>query len=203
MPVFRKISLNDDQIIAIWKITESMDDFTQMATELNIDMDLYPNAKIEIRNKQWLATRLLVAAFEPNPTISYDEYGKPLLSNQTHLSISHAKHFVAIHLSTKKQNGIDIEEVSSKVERIKHKFLGEQDCLSHGTTEELTLCWSAKESLFKYYGKGEVDFSMNLHILDINHSLQRMQGAIKMATHSENVQLGWKKIDNFVLVYTI
>ena len=34
-------------------------------------------------------------------------------------------------------------------------------------TQFLTLCWSAKEAIYKWYGKGKVDFKNNMIIDDL------------------------------------
>ena len=77
---------------------------------------------------------------------------------------------------------MDIELPSEKVERIKHKFLSQNEqtmlndewaldiltlqndgILTTGieqiALEHLTLLWSCKEAIFKWWGKGNVDFS--------------------------------------------
>jgi phosphopantetheinyl transferase (holo-ACP synthase) len=71
--------------------------------------------------------------------------------------------------------GIDIEVPTPKVERIKHKFLhleelalfddgafdqpGETMPPLQTAQDKLTLLWSAKEAVFKWWSYGNVDFS--------------------------------------------
>jgi 4'-phosphopantetheinyl transferase len=77
---------------------------------------------------------------------------------------------------------VDVELVSEKVERVKHKFLTPEELLLAEKTAEawqrssvnsqlstvncqlLTSCWSIKEALFKWKGSGEVDFRKHLRI---------------------------------------
>ena len=80
-------------------------------------------------------------------------------------------------VSSENRVGVDVEGISSKVEKVKHKFLSIaeqemlqallQDNLLHHDTKFLTLAWSIKESLFKWYGIGEMDFIEHMHIENI------------------------------------
>ena len=101
---------------------------------------------------------------------------KPFLANEEyHFSISHCGDYAAAIVSKTARVGIDIEIPTPKMEKIAHKFLNEDEKASFGMTDirQLTLLWSAKESVFKWYGNGQVDFSE--HILlgknDIAESL--------------------------------
>jgi hypothetical protein len=55
--------------------------------------------------------------------------------------------------------------ITPRIEKIKHKFLHVDELSfvhSHGLSQQialLTLLWSAKEAMFKWWGNGEVDFS--------------------------------------------
>jgi phosphopantetheinyl transferase len=64
--------------------------------------------------------------------------------------------------------GIDIEIITPKVEKIKHKFLNEDelDNIQHSTlnTQHLTLLWCCKEAVFKWYGTAGVDFKEDIHL---------------------------------------
>jgi phosphopantetheinyl transferase len=55
--------------------------------------------------------------------------------------------------------------ITPRVEKVKHKFLHPEELRfvnSQSNSQQinlLTLLWSAKEAMFKWYGLGEVDFS--------------------------------------------
>ena len=100
---------------------------------------------------------------------------KPFLPNeQYHFSISHSVNYAAAIVSSTYRVGIDIEMISEKVERIAHKFIHEEEMkfLMNGewsmvNRELLTMLWSAKESLFKWYSLGEVDFQEHMQLRNI------------------------------------
>jgi phosphopantetheinyl transferase (holo-ACP synthase) len=55
--------------------------------------------------------------------------------------------------------------ITPRVQNIKHKFLHVDELVfvhSHSIDQQiplLTLLWSAKEAMFKWWGEGDVDFS--------------------------------------------
>ena len=135
--------------IAIWKIKESLDELLQLYHTISTT-----NFNTEKRNKEWIASRLLLNEINPNYSISYNEFGAPELDNGTYISISHSKGLVAIIIS-QKQVGIDIEEISDKALRVSSKFISTNN-LKSLTTEKATLIWCCKEAIYKWYQKGEV-----------------------------------------------
>ena len=80
-------------------------------------------------------------------------------------------------VSSTQRVGVDIELITEKVARIKDKFLSEneQQILEQVESSSvkllnaalLTAAWGIKESLFKWYGDGQVDFKEHLHINQI------------------------------------
>jgi phosphopantetheinyl transferase (holo-ACP synthase) len=66
--------------------------------------------------------------------------------------------------------GVDIEKTSPTIERIRNKFLSahESEIAFEGIEKsghrlrQLTLLWSAKESMFKWYSLGQVNFKEHI-----------------------------------------
>ena len=101
-----------------------------------------------------------------------------------HFSISHCGDYAAVMVSTECRVGVDIERITEKVKKVQHKFLSSSELLlienlsasnSNMFTTLLTAAWGIKESLFKWYGDGEVDFIEHLHIEKID--IENNQGA--------------------------
>ena len=86
------------------------------------------------------------------------------------ISISHTRGYVVIVLHPNCPVGVDIEQISPKVYRVKNRFvsLKEQRILSMQPTvcelNMLLIFWSAKETLFKLLNCEGVDFLKHLHI---------------------------------------
>jgi phosphopantetheinyl transferase len=178
-------------IIAIWKITETLEELLQLSNTIS-DADF----NTEKRKKEWIASRLLLNEINPNYSISYNVFGAPELSNSSFISISHSKGLVAIIIS-KEQVGIDIEEISEKALRVSSKFISTNK-LKALTAEKATLIWCCKEAVFKWHQKGEVDFIADIKL----HPFESMEkGEIRAEFRNTQLILNYQKIHNHYLVY--
>jgi phosphopantetheine--protein transferase-like protein len=102
----------------------------------------------------------------PHDEIEIADTRKPFLPDeQYHFSISHCSDYATAIVSSNNRVGVDVEVITPRVERIKHKFLHADELrfvntlLPSRQVELLTILWSAKEAMYKWYGAGEVDFS--------------------------------------------
>lgn len=173
MPLFYQHTINQSTKLAVWKIAESEDFFLE---KVSVQKEItHPHKRL-----QHLAGRYLLQILHPGfpfELIAITESRKPLLSNgKLHFSISHCADFAAAIISKDKSVGIDVELITPKIESIKNKFLSQKeiDLISKKNDEFkfmnyelLTLCWSTKESIFKWYGKKQVDFKKNMIIDDL------------------------------------
>jgi phosphopantetheinyl transferase len=166
MPLLQIYQPNSCTKIGVWHITEKQDFFEQHVS-LKTDIT-HPHKRL-----QHLAGRLLLKTLFPAfPTelIAIADTKKPYLPNESHhFSISHCGNYAAAIVSTQNRVGVDIEMPTTKIERIQHKFLSskEQDLLANtgaSYLQALTMAWSAKEAMFKWYGLGQVDFKAHMHI---------------------------------------
>lgn len=203
MPVYQLKNVSEIIKIGVWKITETKDELINTLIHKGFDKSTIYQTKNTQRLKQWLTTRLLLSEFFKNTNIIYDVLGKPHLDNNWFVSISHSNEYVAIVLNKERSCGIDIEKISPKVERIKHKFLNPLDLENVTSLEQLTLYWGAKEALYKYYGKKEVLFIENLFIE--NHTIEQsfFNGRINMSNFKIKLPMAWEKIEDYILVYTL
>jgi phosphopantetheinyl transferase len=166
MPLIYNHSINNYTKIGVWHITEAEDFFFEkFSLQQNIT---HPHKRL-----QHLAGRHLLSILFPTfPTalIKIASTKKPFLEDEAfHFSISHCGNYAAAIVSTSNRVGVDIEVPHPKIERIQHKFItdAEQVVLqnfSSNMPQMLTMAWSIKEALFKWYGLGEVDFKKHLQI---------------------------------------
>lgn len=166
MPLFYHHNINETCKLAVWHITENENFFLQkvhLTKKIN-----HPHKRL-----QHLAGRYLLQLLHPEfplHLIEIAESNKPLLTDESfHFSISHCGNFAAAIISENKSAGIDVELITRKVEMIQHKFLStdELKLLPELNIRFLTLSWSCKEAVYKWYGKGGVDFKKDIHITDI------------------------------------
>ena len=80
--------------------------------------------------------------------------------------------FAAAIASRTSRVGVDIELVSPGIIRISGKFLNDQEKavlqewkdFSALHTQLVTVLWSAKEAIYKWYGEGKVDFKDHIRL---------------------------------------
>jgi 4'-phosphopantetheinyl transferase EntD len=172
VPLFYQQDINEVTRLAVWEISEPESFFSQAVPPFRAIT--HPQKRL-----QHLAGRFLLPwlfADFPHASILIADTRKPYLPNEEyHFSISHCGHHAAAIVSKDQRVGIDVEMVTERIHRIRHKFLHpEEDALvaQHpmNATTLLTLLWSAKEALFKWWGHGEIDFSEHLRILSMPDS---------------------------------
>lgn len=202
MPLFLNQRLSTGTKLGIWKITEPLLLLEDIFPLLAYEQELYSKIKNENRKREWLASRILLTEIsEKRVVIEYSPYGKPLLNSSTsNISISHSKNFAAVLLSSRFSPGIDIEHISLRVEKVKHKFLSADELSWCTSIEQLTTCWSAKESVFKIYEK-ELDFhDMVIHPFQINDNY--LDSTVIKNNENRKFRVYIKKIEEDILTYT-
>ena len=168
MPVFFQQQINDHTRLGIWKIEET-EEFFKANVPQHRDVT-HPHKRL-----QHLAGRFLLQYLFPDfpyELIKIADTRKPFLPDeQYHFSISHCGDFAAAIVSKDSRVGIDIEIPTEKISRIMYKFLSakehEQFHLIQPDKDRIpfsTLLWSAKESVFKWYGNGGVDFRKEIQL---------------------------------------
>ena len=174
MPLVYQKNINLTTRLGVWHIKEDKDFFLQQ-------VPLQAQIKHPHKQLQHLAGRYLLKELYPDfpyELIRIADTKKPFLENEAyHFSISHCGDYAAVMVSSTQRVGVDIELITEKVARIKDKFLSEKEQqilqqvksssikLLHAAL--LTAAWGIKESLFKWYGDGQVDFKEHLHINQI------------------------------------
>lgn len=133
---------------------------------------------------QHLAGRYLLSyLFEDFPLaeIRIADTRQPYLAGREYqFSISHCGSYAAAIVSRESRVGVDLELITQRIEVVAHKFLNEDEAQflnedyamfleqwglrGQVHQEFLTLIWSAKEAIFKWYGKGELDFRGHMRL---------------------------------------
>lgn len=202
MPLYKQTELDARTRIGLWHITEDLSFF---------ETALAPGAIThETKRKQWYASRLLANEISANSiSIVNHANGKPVIENSnTHISISHTQHMAAVILSSGSPVGIDIEMVHPKVERIAHKFLSPEELANISDVnriEKLILYWSAKESMYKLFGKGGLEFKTQLSVDDFILAEQgTIHGRIIAPDYPDKkMKLHYSFLENHVLTYVV
>jgi phosphopantetheinyl transferase len=127
-----------------------------------LDLLLHENRKVEFLGVR----RLRNESKLPSP-IFYTETRKPYLDQKLNafISISHSKKFCAFGFSSH-EIGIDIEEMSPRIERIATRFVSsvEMSLISEDKILDLTKLWTMKEAMFKLNNRTGIEFKSELII---------------------------------------
>lgn len=165
MPVFFLHQINETTRLGIWKIEETEEFFLS-------NVPLQQEVTHPLKRLQHLAGRFLLQFLFPGfpyELIKIADTRKPYLaSEQYHFSISHCGDYAAAIVSKDHRVGIDIEIPSEKAELIRNKFLSQKEqsffSFTAHNSQLATLLWSVKESVFKWYGDGAVDFRRHIQL---------------------------------------
>jgi len=168
MSLFYQHNINPDTKLAVWHIEEPEDFF--LAKGLLAPQVAHPHKRLQHLAGRYLLP-FLFADF-PLAQILIAETRKPFLEKEDyHFSISHCGDFAAAIVSRNSRVGVDLERVDARILSIGHKFLShsEKELLqdSNKTIEDLTLIWSAKEAIFKWFGKGGLSFKEHIQLKKI------------------------------------
>lgn len=200
MPLCKKI-FSEQFTLAVWRIEEELAFFADAVTA----SPLISNKNQQL---QWYASRHLINTIKGNATeVVKDNSGKPFLQNEPYsISISHTSQFAAAMLSTQYTVGVDVEALHPKVERVAHKFLHPQEIAEISPAEKiekLILYWSAKEALYKLYGKGGLEFKTQLVIDPFTLQAKGELSAAITGVPSplQNLKINYEFFEQHVLTY--
>ena len=142
----------------------------------------------DIRKIEFLGVRRIRNESNLSSPIYYSDSRKPFLKKElnTYISISHSKHYCAFGASSR-ELGIDIEEISPRIERIASRFVSEEEkqFISEQKILDLTKIWTMKEAMFKLNNRTGIEFITELIIEGKSGDLY----SGKMLTEN-----GWKQV---------
>ena len=175
--------------ITLWSIEEEEPFFAER-------IPYRPDSSHAVKRLQQLSSRYLLELMHPSfpfHQVEVSKAGKPILAeSEFHFSLSHCDGFSAAILGKNAPVGIDVERINPRILRVETKFLNanEYELLS-GCNEEsrvvyATLFWSIKETVFKWWGDGAVDFAEQIQIKKIE-LLDQGKAVIEFGTDSEKM----------------
>lgn len=204
MPVFFQHQINENTRLGVWKIEET-EEFFKGNVPLHRDVT-HPHKRL-----QHLAGRFLLQFLFPDfpyELIQIADTRKPFLPDeQYHFSISHCGDYAAAIVSRKNRVGVDVEEPVGRILAIREKFLSEKEkkewpVVNDGNgQQQTTLLWSAKESVFKWYGDGAVDFRR--HIQLSNQQAENKMIDCYFEKNNSALVIHYRLFDGLVLAWVV
>ena len=202
MPLFLNEEIFPDVRLGIWTISESSDDFWALSPYVESSRSEF-NAlyKSEQRKCEVLAVRLLIKEIiGDNVQLLHQDNGKPYLSSGMNISISHTRGFAVIIVSHSKQVSVDIEYFSNRIERIRSKFMRDDENAS--SQVKLLMHWCAKETMYKLFPEDNLIFNkMQLLSVDGNDSTGIITA--KNIFRNRNVSVYYRTFCNCLLTYAV
>lgn len=209
MPIIFQQTPTPQLQIAVWHISEPLSFFEQQV----ISGKDIPHPQVKARH---LAARHLLTCLRPGfdlRTLVVSDAGKPLAADGAfHFSLSHCADFAAAIVSEAGSVGIDLEQPGDRIFRIRHKFLSDADqeflmasCgldqLQEGqeAARWLTRCWSAKESVYKWYGEPGVDFCDHIRLEKIDLATQTL--GILFTPTAQSLRLQYSTVQGMELTW--
>lgn len=181
-----------DAILGIWSKQETAEQLLPMIDLCDADKAVYEQIGNDRRRTEWLTTRIVLRELlNRDVTIAHDNNSKPYIAErEDFISISHSKNMVAVMVS--EQNlGIDIEQITARTTKVRHKFLTGSELDRCKTDTEHTLVWTVKEAAYKLIGCGlehtEVEIEENpnfTQVADYNIVI-RKNAPIRKNCHSQ------------------
>lgn len=153
--LYLKETSSDGELLSIWKFEESAEELLPLFPEWGQEfVNEIGGYKSERRQIEYLSVRaLLLNALGHECQVFHADDGKPFLSDGDgmHVSISHTKGYASIFLSPNRNVGVDVEQISDRIFRVKNTFLSEEEQKNIDSSDkiQLLLCWSAKETVYK------------------------------------------------------
>lgn len=169
MPLVYQQNINASTKLGVWHIDEDETYFTE---RVHIQQNItHPHKRLQHLAGRLVLTELFVDF--PVNHIQVAETRKPYLPNHDfQFSISHCGDYAAAIVSKENRVGVDIEIPQLKIEKIRHKYLSESEQFlltqnHYPFLDSLTMAWSVKEAVFKWFAKGKVDFKEHIQIEEI------------------------------------
>jgi 4'-phosphopantetheinyl transferase len=173
--------ISDHARLAVWKVTESNEELADILEKSGGKLDRLSKIKLEKRQREWLITQILLDLMARGKTMTYLENGKPMLSHNLHLSVSHCGELAGLVISDRPV-GLDIQGIDEKLFKIKNKFCHPTELQNLAGMinylEHLTVVWSVKEAVFKFFG-GNVHFAKDIITLPFHHLQPNLKAEYK------------------------
>ena len=172
MPVCFTKKWEKETDLVVWEITENEDFFLSKLKGFRLVREELQKIKHASKRLQFLASRyalLELLGVQIFARLKKTERGKLVVADNSdvYLSVSHSGHHAAVAVSSISV-GIDIQEYDRRLMFLARKFVNDMErewINNRDPFLDYHLIWGAKESVFKAWGQGEVDFRGHLTVL--------------------------------------
>ncbi len=207
MPLYKTITVNPTTKVFIWKIEESFEALSEGKSLTNNCSNRVENMKSDLHRRAFMSIRHLMALEGyTDHDLYYDENGKPHLTGDKHISITHSFIFSAIIISDT-EVGIDIEKQRQKIQRIAHKFTPIEEYRTIANDDalmrKLTIVWCAKESLYKSFAEKGVSFLQHIYVEEFMLDDDHTTATVTYEDKTEEYKVSFLEFEGFTCAYAL
>ena len=150
------------------------------------------------RRREHLAWRRVVRSeLGRGVVIDYNEVGAPVVDTpNTHISVAHGGESVAVAIANEPV-GVDIEALDRNYERIKSRFMSPAEEALSSIEAWPAVVWTAKEAIYKLYGKREVDLTEDIRITAFDAERMTLEAEVR---ETKGINVEAQIIENRVAV---
>ena len=150
------------------------------------------------RRREHLAWRRVVRSeLGRGVVIDYNEVGAPVVDTpNTHISVAHGAQSVAVAIANEPV-GVDIESLDRNYERIKSRFMSPAEEALSAMEAWPAVVWTAKEAIYKLYGKREVDLTEDIRIAAFDAERMTLEAEVR---ETKGINVEAQIIENRVAV---
>ena len=203
MPLHKIIHINETTTAYFWHITEDVTSLFRAVSLKDTSLFRLEGMKSEEHQRGFLAVRMLLQHLGyTDYDLTYDEAGKPHLSDGKHISISHSHEFSCICISDELM-GIDLEKLKEKTLKIAPRFMEVKHLENLSALEQIekaTVIWGVKESIFKI--KNEKGISFPEHIFEDKFCFSDGKCAAELHFNNtiEKFKIHFYKVEDYIFV---
>ena len=192
MPLIRKQKLEPDTWLALWQMTEAVD---QLSAPASVDLSPLRSPR---RKKETLTEYLLLKALtgDDSLVIRHNEDGAPLVDGYC-VSLSHTEGWAAMMISRSHRVGVDIEYVSERVNRVASRFIRDDE--QQSTLAERLITWCAKEAVYKYFTEQHLEFH-EMRLLPYDQE-EAGEVTVENLRQQVRVNISYEVSNSYVLAY--
>jgi 4'-phosphopantetheinyl transferase len=210
MPLLKEENIHSQARWALWHITEMEEELLSGHPFSSPEQEELNRIKVPERRLEWIASRILLKKLAAEQgfaqaAVEKDAFGKPFITDcPYHISLSHAFPYAAAIIH-EQPVGIDVEHSREQLFRIRHKFLHPEELSRAGNDlQMLGIYWSAKEALYKLYGRKGLLFQEQIRIEPFEYQQEgRLQGWLLTKSVKERYILHYHHFRDLLVCFTL
>lgn len=171
MPIFFNKLIANEIHLMVWQFNESFENLLGLVALTIEQQDTLDSISSIEKKKEYLGGMMVLKRIGSSlgiDTVVIDKTpdGKPyFVDSDWEISLTHTVDFVAAVARKHFPIGIDIERPQEKILKIINRLFSDDEVAYIGKDIiKASIYWSAKEALYKLYGKRKIDFTKDLKL---------------------------------------